>query len=107
MADPVAPADLPTGSTGTIPVRVNADGSLDLISGDGTTVGTVKHTAGVTVTPVAIAAAVGDVLMEQTTGDTRVVRWVSDDGERWSSGQSTRPQFTTDGWVKVGTATLT
>lgn len=107
MADPVAPVDMPAGSTGTIPVRVNSDGTLDVLGADGNTISTVDPSDGVHVTPVALAVAVGDVLMLQANGDTRVVRWVADDGQHWASGQSTRPQFTTDGWVKVGTATLT
>src|SRR4051794_16966799 len=106
MVDPVNPSDLPIGSTGTIPVRVAAKGALTLIDQQGNTVGNVPSSKGVTVTPTAIAVGVGDVLMELTTGDTRVVRWVSDDSTHWSSAQAERPQFTTQGWIKVGTANL-
>lgn len=118
MTNPVAPTDLPTGSTGTVAVRMQPGGEMQILDATGVVVGTLTlakdgtitgstDPAALAVTPVAIAVAVGDVLMEQTTGDTRVVRWVGDDGTSWASGQSTRPQFTTDGWVKVGTATLT
>lgn len=106
MVDPVAPSDLPTGSTGTVPVRVTGKGALDLLDATGKVVGNIPAAKGLTVTPVAIAVTVGDVLMERATGDTRVVRWVSADGITWSSAQATRPQFSTDGWMKVGTAAI-
>jgi hypothetical protein len=106
MADPVAPSELPTGTTGTIPVRVAAKGALDVLDSTGKVVSNLPAAKGLTVTPVAIAVVIGDVLMERATGDTRVVRWVATDGLTWSSAQSTRPQFSTDGWMKVGTAAM-
>lgn len=118
MVDPVAPADLPHGSTGTISVRVQDGGQMQILDGTGAVVGTVTlaqdgsvtgstDPTALAVTPVAIGVAVGDLLMQQSTGDTRVVRWVSDDGTTWAASQASKPCFTTDGWVKVGTATLT
>lgn len=117
MADPVAPGELPHGSTGTIAVRMQAGGQMQILDGTGAVVGTVTlaedgavtgntDPTALAVTPVAIGVEIGDVLMQQTTGDTRVVRWVAGDGITWASTQSSKPCLTTDGWVKVGTATL-
>jgi hypothetical protein len=64
----------------------------------------------VPVDPTTVPFAVGDVVTNDQTAETLVVRevWstVEQYGFLWSNTLKRRPAYTPDGWTKVGTVTL-
>lgn len=98
-------SDLPQGSTFRLLGRVT-DRDVDVLSPDGTSLGAVvKLPPETDVEAVAVHLTVGDVVREVATGDTRVVMWVDEDGQEWSSSTGTQPRMAFEGWVRVPPAT--
>jgi hypothetical protein len=62
--------------------------------------------------PVSLAGrpfSIGDVVMNAATRETMVVRdaWLEVGGFRWSNAPTRTPAYPTDGWGRIGTATIT
>jgi hypothetical protein len=127
VADDIALTALPVGSTFKLKGKITADTgttmTVDLLQADGTTHGHIDITiadgtltgaltvdlADTAVEPVAIALDIEDVVMEQSTGRTRVVRAVGlgPDGDRWSDTTAGTDTYPSEGWTRIGTATIT
>jgi hypothetical protein len=124
MAERVPLSQVRVGSTLLLPCRLTAKGAagvtLQPLAEDRTATGTISITpAGVlsgafTTDPrdqpvkvVAFALSVGDVVRNDR-GETYVVQAVNVGGDpnRWSTSTAGRPDFSTEGWEPVGTATL-
>lgn len=116
-------SDLPVGAVFSFGAVVTGQGAFDLLSKDNTvqahvTVDPVALTLAGTLTqpptaiPVQVVSApfaINDVISDDNTGALFVVRdvWLSPTGFCWSNTTSRAAIYSTTGFTKVGTATVT
>ena len=128
MAITVMLADVPVGASFALGARLTANDAaglhLALLTRDRQVIGQQLIATDLVISglltenpaaiPVSLAGrpfSAGDVVVSDTTRETMVVRdaWLDTaSGEfHWSNSPTRRPAYTTQGWNRVGTATIT